>query len=72
MSTTVKRTAYSYVRFSSRKQEKGDSIRRQKDMSERYAEKNNMVIDQELFFDDGVSAYRGLNASNGALGNFFK
>ena len=73
MSTTVKRTAYSYVRFSSRKQEKGDSVGRQIDMSQRYAEQNNMVIDQESFLDDGVSAYKGLNATaTKGLGLFLK
>ncbi len=69
--TTVSRTAYSYVRFSSKPQEKGDSVRRQIELSQKYAEQNNLVIDTTLNLHDlGVSAYKGLNATKGALGVF--
>jgi len=33
-------TAYSYTRFSSEKQSKGDSIRRQKDLVAQFIERN--------------------------------
>jgi len=71
--TTANRTAYSYVRFSSSPQEKGDSIRRQTELSNAYAAKHDLVIDTTLNLHDlGVSAYKGLNATKGALGVFLK
>jgi DNA invertase Pin-like site-specific DNA recombinase len=64
-------TAYSYVRFSTPEQIKGDSIRRQVEMSSRYAEENNLTLDDSLQLNDlGVSAFKGVNASTGKLGLF--
>ncbi|MEO6847619.1 MAG: recombinase family protein, partial [Chthoniobacterales bacterium] len=40
--------AYSYVRFSTLDQQKGDSMRRQVERSERYAAENGLEIDREL------------------------
>jgi len=50
---------------------KGDSLRRQLDLSERYAREHNLdlVTDFELR-DLGVSAFTGENSSTGALGRF--
>ena len=71
--STATQTAYSYVRFSSSPQEKGDSVRRQTELSNAYAEKHNLVIDTTLNLHDlGVSAYKGLNATKGALGVFLR
>jgi DNA invertase Pin-like site-specific DNA recombinase len=64
-------TAYSYVRFSTPEQIKGDSIRRQVEMSARYAQENNLTLDDSLQLNDlGVSAFKGVNASTGKLGLF--
>jgi DNA invertase Pin-like site-specific DNA recombinase len=56
----------SYLRFSSAEQIKGDSTRRQLDMSERYAAERGWEIDKSMS-DKGVSAFRGSNATSGAL-----
>ena len=64
-------TAYSYVRFSTPDQIKGDSARRQAESSTRYAKDNNLTLDDSLNLNDfGVSAFTGANASNGKLGSF--
>lgn len=70
------RKAYSYIRMSTETQLKGDSLRRQLEASEAYAKQHNLQlvdsIDGTPFKDIGVSAYRGLNAQEGALGVFLK
>ena len=60
-----------YIRFSSDEQESGDSVRRQKDLGHEYAEKNGLKIIEEVV-DSGVSAFRGLNFSEGNLGKWLK
>lgn len=65
------RLAYSYLRFSSPSQAKGDSLRRQLARAQTYAEQHDLVLDQSLNFRDlGVSAFRGLNANVGKLAEF--
>lgn len=65
--------AYSYVRFSSKKQEFSDSIRRQKELSTRYAKDNKLILDDSLKLDDtGVSAFRSKNAKVGKLAAFLQ
>jgi len=61
--------AYSYVRFSSVKQLKGDSLRRQLEASRAYADEHNLELDDSLR-DIGVSGYTGENAATGALADF--
>ena len=52
--------AYSYIRFSTPEQMKGDSLRRQTEAAEKYAAINGLDLDDELTFRDlGVSAYTG-------------
>ncbi|MEH6471012.1 MAG: recombinase family protein [Halopseudomonas sp.] len=64
-------TAYSYVRFSRPEQMKGDSLRRQKELSEAYVREHNLVLDTTLHLNDlGVSAFSGANVDQGALGGF--
>jgi len=64
---------YSYVRFSSPEQSKGDSLRRQLDLAREYAEKHNLVLDTELTLEDkGVSAFTGAHRKRGALGVFLE
>lgn len=64
--------AYSYLRFSTPEQSKGDSFRRQRELAENYAATNGFDLDKELRFEDlGVSAYRGDNR-DASLGAFLK
>jgi DNA invertase Pin-like site-specific DNA recombinase len=65
-------TAHSYIRFSGKRQERGDSIRRQTEGARDWAERNKVTLDTSLRIDKGISAYRGLNADIGALGAFLK
>jgi len=64
--------AYSYLRFSTPEQAKGDSLRRQLAASEAYAAEHGLTLDTSLR-DEGVSGFRGRNRSdNAALGNFLR
>lgn len=63
--------AYSYIRFSSIIQERGDSLRRQSDLAERYSKKHNLTLDKELDLKDlGKSAYHAKHKTEGQLGVF--
>jgi DNA invertase Pin-like site-specific DNA recombinase len=63
--------AYSYLRFSTPEQQKGDSHRRQTSLAREYAERHGLDLDEALTFHDlGVSAYRGANAETGRLADF--
>jgi DNA invertase Pin-like site-specific DNA recombinase len=63
--------AYSYIRFSTPGQEKGDSIRRQTEYSEQVATKLGLVLDDSMRLTDrGLSAYKGDHRTKGALGEF--
>lgn len=64
-------TAYSYIRFSTPEQLKGDSLRRQVELSERYAREHGLELDTSLKFTDlGVSAFDKSNLTKGSLGKF--
>lgn len=61
---------YSYLRFSSPQQKRGDSKRRQNQLIKDWAQKLKLDI-AEAYMDEGVSAYSGANiAEGGALGVF--
>jgi hypothetical protein len=62
-----KEKALSYYRFSDPMQSRGDSKRRQEDEAARYAAENNLEI-VETFRDEGVSGFRGDNATKGSFG----
>lgn len=66
-----KRLAFSYVRMSTEKQIKGDSLRRQLEWGQSYATANELQLDDSLR-DIGVSAWRGDNRKKGALGEFLR
>lgn len=69
----IQKVAYSYLRFSSPEQAKGDSFRRQFELASRYATANNLNLDESLSFHDlGVSAYRGANSETGQLGSLLE
>jgi len=62
--------AYSYVRFSTPEQAKGDSFARQTRQAQAYCQRQGLVLDTELTFQDlGVSAFHGRNAEK-QLGAF--
>lgn len=65
--------AFSYLRFSSVEQEKGDSIRRQTNGSQTWCDRNQILLDDSLSLSDfGISAFKGKNVSEGALGEFLE
>lgn len=69
----IKPKAYSYLRFSTPEQSKGDSYRRQSDLAQAYAVRHALDLDDTLTFHDlGVSAYRGSNIETGKLGYFLE
>jgi DNA invertase Pin-like site-specific DNA recombinase len=63
--------AYSYIRFSTPEQQKGDSSRRQTELSQKYAEAHGLILDENLTYRDlGVSAFDKSNITSGQLGAF--
>lgn len=64
--------AYSYVRFSTVKQELGDSLRRQVAMAEEYCRKHNLELHPVSYRDLGVSAFKRKNVEKGALAAFIE
>jgi len=63
--------AYSYVRFSSARQQRGMSHDRQLESATRYAHKHSLVLDTSTYKDLGVSAFKSKNVE-GALGAFIE
>ena len=72
----AKRVAYSYIRFSTSEQAKGDSLRRQLDMAKEWCDRNGVRLDESLTLRDlGKSAYTGEHRKNpdrNALAGFLK
>jgi DNA invertase Pin-like site-specific DNA recombinase len=66
--------AYSFIRFSSKKQELGDSLRRQTEATEKYAQEKNLVLDEHTRLTAlGVSGFSGKHIAKGsALGGFLQ
>jgi DNA invertase Pin-like site-specific DNA recombinase len=62
--------AYSYIRFSTKRQAKGDSLMRQLDKSREYAAANGLDLQEVTFEDLGVSAFDRSNVTRGALAGF--
>ncbi len=62
--------AYSYIRFSSKKQIEGRSLDRQTERAREYAERHGLHLQDLSFQDLGVSGFRGVNAREGALSEF--
>jgi DNA invertase Pin-like site-specific DNA recombinase len=63
--------AISYQRWSSKAQDDGDSRRRQSTLAKQYAEKHGLTLDTTIT-DAGISAFKGKNFKEGALGKFLK
>lgn len=64
--------AFSYLRFSSRQQAKGDSQRRQLEATHVYCQRHGLTLADVDFADLGMSAFRGRNATEGALARFLE
>src|SRR5262245_39625582 len=65
MKTNSSALAYSYVRFSSPEQAKGDSLRRQTEDARLWCERNNVRLDTSTTLHDlGKSAYTGAHRKN--------
>jgi DNA invertase Pin-like site-specific DNA recombinase len=69
----VTKKAYSYLRFSTPEQMRGDSFRRQGQLAQDYARRHGLTLDEKTNYHDlGVSAYRGRNAETGRLADFLE
>lgn len=65
--------AYSYIRWSTAIQGDGDSYRRQYAAAEKWSIENGIPLaDNRIMTDAGVSAFKGRNLEQGALGAFLK
>ncbi|MBN9064138.1 MAG: recombinase family protein, partial [Rhizobiales bacterium] len=65
--------AYSYIRMSTEVQLKGDSLRRQTELSRKYAADHDLDFVENFGLEDiGVSAFKGKNLEDGALGAFIR
>ncbi len=68
----MKNKAYSYIRFSTPEQKKGDSLRRQIKGAEDWTKKHGIELDNTLKPDEGFSAFNGHHRTKGALGEFLR
>lgn len=66
--------AYSYIRFSTDRQEDGDSIRRQSSLRDGWLLRKGVSLDPNFMLeeDHGISAFRGKNRKKGSLGKFLE
>lgn len=64
--------AYSYIRFSTKGQIEGRSLKRQLENAQEYANSNELELQSLSFRDLGVSGYKGKNSSDGELGKFIE
>ncbi len=67
----MKQKAYSYIRFSTLEQKKGDSLRRQMQGAEDWAKEHDYILDDRMK-DEGLSAFKGDHKIKGSLGRFLK
>jgi len=68
---TNKPLVISYLRFSSARQELGDSFRRQRKLRDDYCQKHGLTV-TDILEDPGISAFRGKHKEKGALSAFLK
>jgi DNA invertase Pin-like site-specific DNA recombinase len=66
------RRAYSYARFSTSEQSDGYSLQCQLKAAKSYCERHGLTLDEHTFNDEGVSAFRGGNATGGQLAAFIE
>ncbi len=55
------KVAFSYTRFSTIDQKKGDSARRQLEAAKEWCQKNGYILSEQRFLDEGKSGYKGKN-----------
>lgn len=55
------KTAYSYIRFSSKRQELGDSLRRQVDAAKAYCDSKGWKLSDDSFRDLGISGFKDVS-----------
>jgi DNA invertase Pin-like site-specific DNA recombinase len=73
MSESPSPRIYSYVRFSSERQLKGDSLRRQNELIDKYTKEKGYKLDSEFrYVDVGISAFKGRNLKEGKLRHFIE
>lgn len=73
MKNPQRQKAYSYVRFSTTDQKKGDSLDRQMEKTLKYIKEHDLELDTTLNLTDaGVSAFKGKNVDEGRLGQFIQ
>jgi DNA invertase Pin-like site-specific DNA recombinase len=72
MSEKTNVIAYSYIRFSTKRQAWGDSLRRQAELTAAFCERRKWTLSPATYRDLGVSARRGKNALVGNLAEFLK
>jgi len=72
MRAKMSKIIYPYIRFSKDSQAKGDSLRRQTERINEYADKHGYTVDNHLKLEDlGKSAYEGKHlVGDGAMGRF--
>jgi len=69
--TTLKPLLYSYIRFSTIEQAKGQSLNRQLSFAKEVAKEKGLELDDSLSMRDmGLSAFHKTNITRGALGIF--
>jgi DNA invertase Pin-like site-specific DNA recombinase len=65
--------AFSYIRVSSDLQIKGDGLRRQLELSRKYADQHGLeLVEDPKLWDPARSGYRGENIASGGLGRFLE
>jgi len=70
---TSKPICISYIRFSTPEQLKGNSLKRQLQNSQEYAENHGLFLDERFNYKDlGLSAYHGEHKTKGALGSLLE
>lgn len=68
---TARPRYYSYSRFSSIEQAGGDSLDRQEHLLAEWCQRNGVSLDEvHRYSDEAISAFRGRNATEGALAEF--
>ncbi len=69
----ARKRAFSYIRFSTPEQLKGDSLRRQLEWGKNTCERKGWGLDESVKWEDrGKSGFHGENVASGALGAFLK
>ena len=64
--------AYSYIRFSTKRQLKGNSLKRQTERAQELCAKHGWTLDPVSYKDLGLSGYHGANAQVGDLSLFLE